>query len=60
MQQALLVSRLDARVRGLNTTNKFLKILKSTEGVLSFCKIEAIEKAALICISDASFGNLKM
>ena len=60
MQQALLVSRLDARVRGLNTTNKFLKILKSTEVVLSFCKIEAIEKAALICISDASFGNLKM
>ena len=50
----------DTRVRDLNTANKFLKILKSTEVVLSFCKIEAIKKAALICISDATFGNLKM
>ena len=42
----------DARVRNLITANNFFKILKSTEVVLSFPKIEAIE-------SDASFGNLK-
>ena len=49
----------DARVRNLITANNFFKILKSTEVVLSFPKIEVIESAALICFSDASFGNLK-
>ena len=49
----------DARVRDLITANKFFKILKSTEVVLSFLKIEAIASTALIWFSDASFGNLK-
>ena len=49
----------DARVRNVITTNNFYEILKSTEVVLSFPKIEVIESAALICFSDASFGNLK-
>ena len=49
----------DARVRDLITANKLFQILKSTEVVLSFPKIESIESAALICFSDASFGNLK-
>ena len=33
--------------------------MKSKKFVLSFPKIEAIESTALICFSDASFGNLK-
>ena len=33
--------------------------MKSNKFVLSFPKIEAIESTALICFSDASFGNLK-
>ena len=39
--------------------NSWSTELKSTEAVLLFPKIEAIESAALICFSDASFGNLK-
>ena len=49
----------DVRVRDLITANKLFQILKSTEVVLSFPKIESIESAALICFSDASSGNLK-
>ena len=49
----------DVRVRDLITANKLFQILKSTEVVLSFPKNESIESAALICFSDASFGNLK-
>ena len=49
----------DAGMRDLITANKFFKILKSTEVMLSFPKIEAIESAALICFSEASLGHLK-
>ena len=58
---ARIVSRpiKDARVKGLITANTFFKICKSTEVVLLFPKIEAIESSALIWFSDTSFGNLK-
>ena len=49
----------DAGVRDLISANKFFKILKSTEVMLSFPKIEAIKSAALICFSETSFGHLK-
>ena len=49
----------DATVREIITANKFIKILKSKDVVLSFSKIGDISKAALICFSDASFANLK-
>ena len=49
----------DATVRDIITANKFLKMLQSTDVVLSFSKIEDIENSELICFSDASFPNLK-
>ena len=49
----------DATVRDIITANKFIKILKSKDVVLSFSKIDNISKVALICFSDASFANLK-
>ena len=49
----------DATVRDIITTNKFIKILKSKNVVLSFPKIDDISKAVLICSSDVSFVNLK-
>ena len=49
----------DATVRDIITANKFIKILKSKDVVLSFPKIDNISKVALICFSDASFANLK-
>ena len=49
----------DATVREIITANKFTKILKSKDVVLSFPKIGDISKVALICFSDVSFANLK-
>ena len=49
----------DATVRNVITANKFIKILKFKDVILSFPKIDDISKAALICFSDASFANLK-
>ena len=49
----------DATVTDNITANKFIKILKSKDVVLSFPKIDDISKVALICFSDASFANLK-
>ena len=49
----------DAKVRNFITANRFIKILKSKDAVLSFPKIDDILKAALICFSNASFANLK-
>ena len=49
----------DVTVRDLITSNKFIKMLKSKDVDLSFPKIDNISKAALICLSDALFTNLK-
>ena len=49
----------DATVRDLISANKYIKMLQSTDVVLSFPKIADIEHSELICYSDASFANLK-
>ena len=49
----------DATVRDLKAGNKFIKILKSIDVVLSFPKVDNLCRSSLICFSDASFANLK-
>ena len=49
----------DVTVRDIVTANKFVKMLQSTDVVLSFPKIEDIENSELICFSDVSLANLK-
>ena len=49
----------DATVRDLVTANKFIKLLKCNELVLSFPQINDLQNASLVCFSDASFANLK-
>ena len=49
----------DATVRDLNMVNKFIKLLKCNELVLSFPQINDLQNASLVCFSDASFANLK-
>ena len=49
----------DATVRNLVTANKFIKLLKCIELVLSFPQISDLQNASLVCFSDASFANLK-
>ena len=49
----------DATVSDLFTTNKFIKLLKCNEMVLSFLEINDLNYASLVCFSDASFANLK-
>ena len=49
----------DPTVRDIITANKFIKMLQSTDVVLSFPKIQDIENSELICFNDASFANLK-
>ena len=39
--------------------NKFIKVLKCNELVLSFPQIKDLKNASLVCFSDASFANLK-
>ena len=46
-------------MRYIITANRFIKILKSKDVVLSFPKIDGMSKVALIYFSDASFANLK-
>ena len=48
-----------ATVRDLVTVNKFIKLLKSNEVVLSFLQINDLQNASLVCFSDVSFANLK-
>ena len=49
----------DATVRNLVTANKFIKLLKCIELLLSFPQISDLQNASLVCFSDASFANLK-
>ena len=49
----------DATVRDLVTVNKFIKLLRCNELVLSIPQISDLQKALLVCFSDASFANLK-
>ena len=49
----------DATVRDLVSVNKFIKLLKCNELVLSIPQISDLQKALLVCFSDASFANLK-
>ena len=48
-----------ATVKDLITANKFIKILKSREVILSFPKLDNLKSSMLICFTDASFANLK-
>ena len=43
----------------LVTPNKFIKLLKCNELVLSFPQIGDLQNVSLVCFSDASFANLK-
>ena len=49
----------DATVRDLVTANKFIKLLKCNELVLSFPQIEDLQNVSLVYFIDASFENLK-
>ena len=49
----------DATVRDLVKANRFIKLLKCNELVLSFPHISDLQNASLVCFSDASFANLK-
>ena len=47
------------KVRDFITANKFIKMLKLKDTLLSFLRIDDISKAVLFCFSDAPFANLK-
>ena len=47
----------DATVRDLVRANKFTKLLKSNEVVLSFPQITDLQNTLLVCFSNASFTN---
>ena len=49
----------DATVRDLIAANKFIKILKSRDVILSYPKVDNLCRSSLICFSDVSFANLK-
>ena len=49
----------DAKVKEIITSNKFIKIFKSRDVVLSFLETDDISKADLICFRDVSFAYLK-
>ena len=48
-----------ATVKDLITANKFIKVLKSREVILSFPKLDNLKSSMLICFTDTWFANLK-